>query len=220
MRKFICTICGYIYDESAGAPGDGIAPGTAWEDVPESFVCPICKASKSAFKEQQAAAAKQEAASAFEGLEAMRAMTPAELAALCSNLSKGFEKQYKPEEAGLFMELAAYFDGQVQQEEAASIGALKSLLREDLDQRFPKANAVAAALSDRGSLRALAWSGKASRMVASILDSYEKDGEKAAEDSNVYVCEICGFIYIGDEAPAICPVCKVPSLKIAKVERR
>ena len=50
MRKFKCSICGYIYDESAGAPEHGIPPGTKWEDVPEDFECPLCAASKSLFE--------------------------------------------------------------------------------------------------------------------------------------------------------------------------
>jgi rubrerythrin len=39
------------------------------------------------------------------------------------------------------------------------------------------------------------------------------------ENTNVYVCEICGFIYVGDTPPEICPVCKVPSLKLRRVEK-
>lgn len=53
MKKYVCTLCGYIYDEEAGAPDEGIAPGTKWEDVPEDFVCPLCAADKSAFEEEK-----------------------------------------------------------------------------------------------------------------------------------------------------------------------
>ena len=49
MRKFQCADCGYIYDEAEGLPEKGILPGTKWEDVPDSFVCPGCAASKSFF---------------------------------------------------------------------------------------------------------------------------------------------------------------------------
>lgn len=48
--KYQCTICGYIYDEATGEQDSGIAPGTKWEDVPESFVCPLCGAEKSQFE--------------------------------------------------------------------------------------------------------------------------------------------------------------------------
>jgi len=49
-RKWLCIICGYIYDESIGWPEDGIDPGTAWENVPEDWTCPECGASKSDFQ--------------------------------------------------------------------------------------------------------------------------------------------------------------------------
>ena len=42
MKKYICSICGYIYDEAAGIPDAGIAPGTKWEELPEGWVCPHC----------------------------------------------------------------------------------------------------------------------------------------------------------------------------------
>ena len=40
--KYVCEVCGWVYDEDAGFPEGGIAPGTAWEDVPEDFECPAC----------------------------------------------------------------------------------------------------------------------------------------------------------------------------------
>ena len=43
MKKYVCDVCGWVYDPEVGVPEEGIAPGTAWEDVPEDFVCPLCK---------------------------------------------------------------------------------------------------------------------------------------------------------------------------------
>ncbi|MEA4894415.1 MAG: rubredoxin [Oscillospiraceae bacterium] len=51
MKKYTCTVCGYVYDEEKGDPGSGIAPGTKFEDLPDSWVCPVCGASKSDFEE-------------------------------------------------------------------------------------------------------------------------------------------------------------------------
>lgn len=45
-RKWQCIICGMVYDEAKGIPEDGIAPGTRFEDLPASWVCPECGASK------------------------------------------------------------------------------------------------------------------------------------------------------------------------------
>ncbi|MBN1257135.1 MAG: rubredoxin [Planctomycetes bacterium] len=50
MEKYVCTICGYIYDPAVGIPEDGIEPGTAFADLPDDFVCPECGASKDDFE--------------------------------------------------------------------------------------------------------------------------------------------------------------------------
>ena len=50
MAKYECLICGYIYDPELGDPDNGVKPGTAFEDIPESWVCPLCGAPKSDFK--------------------------------------------------------------------------------------------------------------------------------------------------------------------------
>ncbi len=52
MKKYVCDVCGYVYDEEAGDPENGIAPGTAWEDVPEDWVCPLCYVGKDQFSEE------------------------------------------------------------------------------------------------------------------------------------------------------------------------
>jgi flavin reductase (DIM6/NTAB) family NADH-FMN oxidoreductase RutF/rubredoxin len=52
MDKYVCTVCGYIYEPEQGDPDNGVAPGTAFEDVPEDWVCPICSAGKEAFEKQ------------------------------------------------------------------------------------------------------------------------------------------------------------------------
>jgi rubredoxin len=50
MAKYVCSICGYIYDPAAGDPDSGINPGTAFEDLPDDWSCPICGASKDKFE--------------------------------------------------------------------------------------------------------------------------------------------------------------------------
>ncbi len=49
MKKYECDICGWIYDPEAGLPDEGIVPGTAFEDLPEDFVCLECGADKEYF---------------------------------------------------------------------------------------------------------------------------------------------------------------------------
>lgn len=50
MKSYMCVICGFVYDESAGLPAEGIAPGTRWEDIPDSWRCPDCGAGKEDFE--------------------------------------------------------------------------------------------------------------------------------------------------------------------------
>lgn len=49
MKKYICKVCGYIYDPEVGDPDQGVAPGTAFEDLPDTWVCPECGMGKDEF---------------------------------------------------------------------------------------------------------------------------------------------------------------------------
>ena len=50
MKTYVCVICGFIYDEAAGRPEDGLPAGTRWADVPDSWNCPECGAAKADFE--------------------------------------------------------------------------------------------------------------------------------------------------------------------------
>jgi rubredoxin len=50
MKKYVCSVCLYIYDPAIGDPDGGIAPGTAFEDIPDDWVCPVCGVGKDMFK--------------------------------------------------------------------------------------------------------------------------------------------------------------------------
>ena len=52
MESYVCTVCGYVYNEADGDPDNGIAPGTKWDEVPEDFVCPLCGVGKDLFEKQ------------------------------------------------------------------------------------------------------------------------------------------------------------------------
>ena len=53
MDKYVCKVCGYVYDPEKGDPDGGIAPGTKFEDIPDGWVCPICGASKVDFEKEE-----------------------------------------------------------------------------------------------------------------------------------------------------------------------
>jgi rubredoxin len=50
MEKWTCSVCGYVYDPEKGDPEHGVKPGTAFEDLPKDWVCPVCGADKSLFE--------------------------------------------------------------------------------------------------------------------------------------------------------------------------
>ncbi len=50
MKKYECSVCGYIYDPEKGDPKSGVKPGTAFEDLPDDWVCPECGATKDLFE--------------------------------------------------------------------------------------------------------------------------------------------------------------------------
>ncbi len=53
MDKYVCGPCGYVYDPAEGDADGGIEPGTAFEDLPEDWVCPVCGASKDEFEKEE-----------------------------------------------------------------------------------------------------------------------------------------------------------------------
>lgn len=50
FRTWQCILCGFVYDEAAGMPDEGIPAGTRWEDVPDAWICPDCSATKADFE--------------------------------------------------------------------------------------------------------------------------------------------------------------------------
>lgn len=53
MKKYICTACSWVYDPEVGDPDSGIKPGTAFEDIPDDWECPICGVTKDMFEEYE-----------------------------------------------------------------------------------------------------------------------------------------------------------------------
>ncbi len=217
--RYICSVCSFVYDEAKGIPGE-FEPGTKWEDIDENWVCPICGASKSEFypEEVKAEGEKAEPKKSLADDEDVKELSAVEVAALCENLARGCEKQYKAEEAELFTKLAKYFkDGLAAAKEDTSFTKLLELVDEDLNSGFVNAEEISKEKADRGALRALTWSGKVSRILKSLLGRYESVGDEMLKDTGVYVCTVCGFIYVGKALPDLCPVCKVANWKFEEI---
>ncbi len=213
--KYKCGVCGYIYDEEK--------EGVKFADLPDDWVCPVCGECKEGFEPMDDDDGSAPSVPAVPEVvdyeeEELRELTAGQLSALCSNLARGCSKQQLLKEAELFTQLSDYYKAHSVKADHEGVATLLALINKDLDG-YGNNKAISAAMSDRGSLRVLTWSEKVTLMAKSILERYEKNPDFIAH-SNVYVCDICGFIYIGDEPPEICPVCKVPGFMILKVQRR
>lgn len=210
MSKWVCSICGYVYDEA----GEGVP----FRDLPESWVCPLCGATKDAFSQEKPPEAAQPAPAPVH--TEMKELSAGELAAVCSNLARGCEKQYQEKEAALFRELADFFTAAAPPVPDPGLDDLLALIERDLNQGYPSLTAAAQAASDRGTQRICVWGEKVTRILDSLLNRYRREGEAFLAGTQVWVCTVCGFLYVGDSAPELCPVCKVPAWKFEKVEGR
>lgn len=211
MNKWICSICGYIYDESK--------EGTPFAQLPDTWVCPLCGAGKTSFAPEVREKPKAPAAP-VRIEEDWEQLSPGALAALCSNLARGCEKQYKEQEAALFGELAAFFAAAAPDEPEGDTERLAALFQNDLQEGYPALRSSAQAVSDRGTQRICVWGEKVTNILYSLLRRYQKEGSAFLKDTQVWVCTVCGFVYVGDQAPQLCPVCRVPAWKFEKVEGR
>ena len=209
--KYICQICGYVYDDAKEK--------VPFEELPDDWKCPLCGAAKSDFK-PEANGDEKKVVTAIEPMEAdLEKLSAGQLAALCSNLARGCEKQYKQEEADLFKQLADYFTAVVPAVNDASVEKLAKELQTDAEN-YAAVRATADANADRGAARVCVWGEKVTRMLSSLVNRYLNEGEAMLKDTNIWVCTTCGFVYIGDTPPQLCPVCKVPDWKFEKIEGR
>lgn len=209
--KYICQICGYVYDDAKEK--------VPFEELPDDWKCPLCGAAKSDFK-PEANGDEKKVVTAIEPMEEdLEKLSAGQLAALCSNLARGCEKQYKQEEADLFKQLTDYFTAVVPAVNDASVEKLAKELQTDANN-YAAVRATADANADRGAARVCVWGEKVTRMLSSLVNRYLNEGEAMLKDTNIWVCTTCGFVYIGDTPPELCPVCKVPDWKFEKIEGR
>ena len=212
--RYVCSICGYVYDEAK--------QGKPFAALPETWTCPLCGAAKSAFAPEAAAKSAAPAPTVAPPTPAhgdMQKLSPGALSILCSNLARGCEKQYKEEEAALFREIAAWFAAAAPAARETGVDALASRMGEDL-AAYPALNAAAVQAGDRGTQRICVWGEKVTAILKTLLERYRREGEAMLRDTDIWVCSVCGFAYVGKEPPRLCPVCKVPAWKFEKIEGR
>ena len=212
--RYVCSICGYVYDEAK--------QGKPFAALPETWTCPLCGAAKSAFAPEAAAKSAPPAPTVAPPAPAhgdMQKLSPGALSILCSNLARGCEKQYKEEEAALFREIADWFAAAAPAAQETGVDALASRIGEDL-AAYPALNAAAVQAGDRGTQRICVWGEKVTAILKTLVERYRREGEAMLRDTDIWVCSVCGFAYVGKEPPRLCPVCKVPAWKFEKIEGR
>ena len=215
MKKYRCTICGYIYDEEVEK--------IKFEDLPEDWKCPLCGAPKNLFEEiieenQKEIDNKNEINEKTneEVFEEYKELTNEEMAYICLNLAKSCEKQYKEKEQKLYETLFKYYENKIVPKEI-EINELCNLYKEEIGL-YDEIKEAAKKNNDSGTLRAITWSSKVSAIIRNIITEYQEKGIEYIKENKIWVCTICGFIYIGSNPPTYCPVCKVPNIKIVEVK--
>ncbi|HIS38108.1 MAG TPA: rubredoxin [Candidatus Onthousia faecavium] len=211
MKKYRCTICGYIYDEAKEK--------VKFEDLPDDWKCPLCGAPKNLFEEikEESEEKTLENDDLDSSLidEELRELSNYEIAFILSNLARGCDKQYLKEESSLFRELALYYENKEENEKGSLDDVLKKV---DTDiNNFERANKVFSKYEDRGAKRVINWASKSTNIMKVVINTYKDKGIDYLKNTKIWVCDICGFVYIGDTPPKVCPVCKVPSIKILEV---
>ncbi|MCR5491600.1 MAG: rubredoxin [Bacilli bacterium] len=204
--KYICQICGYVYDDDVEK--------VPFEQLPDDWTCPLCGAAKSDFRKEEPLEKPKQEEGPIESDDVP--LNAGELSTVCSNLARGCEKQYMPEEAKLFKELADYFDRIRPSETNHKVEDLISRINADIEE-YPLLKDYCLQNEDRGAARVGVWGERVSRMLITLLNRYQQKGEAMLEGTKIWVCSVCGFVYVGDEPPRICPVCKVPDWKFEEV---
>ncbi|MBE6507378.1 MAG: rubredoxin [Methanocorpusculum parvum] len=215
MKKYLCTICGHIYDEEAGDEKTKIPEKTTFESLPEKWTCPICGAAKFEFRELTAPKTQKPPKThplSTAGIAVLKD------SAICSSLAKGCEKQYKNDEAAIYHSLSKELKESVPKMEGASFSALHQRAGQEIASLIPTTKRVAENHHDRGALRAVTWAEKVTRIHHSLLERHAAEGPALLKDKTVFLCPVCGFIFIAEKAPSKCPVCSVPEWKFEIVE--
>ena len=210
--KYVCPVCGYVYDEEKEK--------IPFSELDEKWVCPWCGAIKAVFTPMGEVNTSSDITHPIHLDNDLKKISSGVLSVIFSNLARGCEKQYKAEEMALFTEIAEYFAKATPNEKNADINTLSELVTSDLRNEHKNLRSAAEQEKDRGTLRICTWGEKVTNIVNSIITRYKNEGSAFFANTEIWVCSVCGFIYIGDSAPSLCPVCKVPDWKFDKIEGR
>lgn len=146
-----------------------------------------------------------------------------ERAPILSNLAKAAEKMQAPDLAVRLLNLSKSCDltlDAVDREMSPASNTWDSCAAQNqilLTRAYPSIESALETGPDRAVLRVDTWGKKVAAVQKSLLQRYIQKGDDLVRDKELFVCEACGFIFLGDAAPAICPICKAPASRFVKI---
>ena len=103
-----------------------------------------------------------------------------------------------------YKDLKAYLNDAYYEIKRHEIDNLSNMIMSDINEKYVEVNNVAKVNGDRGAARVCVWGEKVTRMLNSLVNRYIEKGEEIFEDSEVWLCTTCGFIFIGKNPPEKC----------------
>ncbi len=224
MKKYKCKICGHVYDPAQGDPTQGIAPGTAFEDLPASWKCPRCKKDKSFFE----AVEEAKASNPYAGTQTEKNLLEA-FAGESQARNKYTYFASKAKKEG-YEQIAALFLQTAENEkehaklwfkELCGIGTTaENLLAAaegenhewtDMYEGFAKTAEAEGFPELAAKFRGVAAIEKHhEERYRALLHNVETREVFAKSEVKVWECRNCGHIVVGTAAPEVCPVCNHP----------
>lgn len=137
------------------------------------------------------------------------------LPAVLSNLAKAAEKQQEAATGELLGRLAELVNDN--DTAAGEISAIREQIVADGEAGYPGIRERGERDADRGVLRAAKWGEKVNTSQRALIDRFDSKGDDLLDGKSLYVCEACGFIFVGVDPPPVCPVCKAPSGRFSEI---
>ena len=188
--KYVCSICGYVYDDSA--------EGIPFSELSDSWVCPLCGAAKSLFSPQKndrrlyhsgphrsngSSTCPHNCCAQHRGnASAYRRRTFRSVFESCP----GMRETVQNEEAGLFREIAAYFAAVTPDEPDGDLTHLLSLFENDLTTGYPAVQSAAQTAGDRGTQRVCVWGQKVTVILNSLVQRYQREGSAFLRNTQIW----------------------------------
>ncbi len=223
MKKYKCTICGYIYDPAQGDPTQGIAPGTPFEALPTDWKCPKCKKGKDVFQ-----AIEEPKSNPYAGTQTEKNLMAAfagesEARNKYTYFASKAKKEGFEQIAALFLQTA---DNEKEHaklwfkelngigstaENLAAAAAGENYEWTDMYEGFARTAEAEGFKELAEKFRGVAAIEKHhEERYRALLHNVEAQEVFAKSEVKVWECRNCGHIVVGTNAPDVCPVCNHP----------